>query len=219
MNRNPQATTSTSISQHPAPGTQHSAPDALLRVLVLSGPSGSGKTTIVHRLLRESPVRLVKAISATTRPPRPGEVHGRDYWFLSGEEFASRRERGEFIEYQEVHSSGYWYGTLKSEVGRARDQGAWSFLEIDVRGALQVMREFPRAVTVFLVTPSLDEYERRLRQRGTESDEVIRRRLATAREELNQAERYQHRVVNDDLDRAVREICEILSTEASSNAG
>lgn len=190
------------------------------RVLVLSGPSGVGKTTIVRRLVHHAPVKLVKAISATTRPPRAGEVHGRDYYFLSSEEFEAGRARGDFVECEEVHKHGYWYGTLKSEMQRAFDQGGWSFLEIDVRGALQVMAQYPEAVTIFLKTPSLDEYETRLRNRGTESEEVIRRRLQTAHDELQHASRYQHQVVNDDLDRAVREICDILqSREAKTDAG
>lgn len=187
-------------------------------VLVLSGPSGSGKTTVVERLLKESPVPLVKSISATTRPPRTGEVDGENYYFLSDEEFQRRREAGEFLECAEVHKSGYWYGTLISEVQRADEAGAWTLLEIDVEGALMVMERYPSAVTIFLSTPP-EEYERRLRARGTESEAAIERRLQTARQELTFADRYQHRVVNADLDEAVREICGILETiEAARHA-
>lgn len=193
-----------------------STPD--VPVLVLSGPSGSGKTTVVSRLLVESPVKLVKSVSATTRLPRVGEVDGQDYYFLSSEEFQQRREQQQFLECAEVHRSGYWYGTLFSEVRRAQDEGAWVLLEIDVEGALMVMDRYPAAVTVFLSTPA-DEYERRLRARGTESDAVIQRRLQTARQELTFADRYQHRVVNADLDEAVQEICGILqSIEAQRHA-
>jgi len=189
-------------------------------VVVLSGPSGSGKSTLVNRLIRESPVRLYKAISATTRPPRAGEVNGEDYYFLTHEEFEARRDAQEFLECAEVHGSGYWYGTLRSEIERARQSGAWAFLEIDVQGALRVMDEYPDAVTIFLRTPSQDEYERRLRRRGTESEEVIRRRLQTAGKELEFADRYRYQVVNDDLDRAVQEMTGILSSlEKSSHAG
>lgn len=184
-----------------------------VRVLVLSGPSGSGKTTIVQRLLDVSPVPLRKAISATTRPPRAGEIDGEHYHFLEAEEFQRRRERGEFLETAEVFASGYWYGTLKSELQQAAEQGCWAFLEIDVEGALKVMEEYPQAVTIFIRTSSDDEYEKRLRGRGTESEEVIQKRLATARRELSQADRYKYQVVNDDLDRAVHEICDILQTE------
>lgn len=180
------------------------------RIVVLSGPSGSGKTTIVNRLIAEAPVRLVKAISATTRPPRAGETDGEDYYFLSLDEFKRRLDNHEFLEVAEVFKSGYWYGTLKSELDRAWRQGAWAFLEIDVQGALQVMERYPAALTIFLRTSSEEAYAERLRGRGTERDDVIRRRLATAREELKRADRYRHQVVNDDLDRAVADISDIL---------
>lgn len=202
------------------PDRSSGAPAPARHVFVLSGPSGVGKTTIVRRLVNEAPVKLIKAISATTRPPRAGEVNGRDYYFLTPEDFNRRRERGELVECQEVHRSGYWYGTLKSEMQRAADAGGWAFLEIDVRGALQVMEQYPEALTIFLKTPSLDEYEQRLRQRGTDPEEVIQRRLQTAHMELGHADQYQHVVINDDLDRAVHEICRILqSTESSTHAG
>ncbi len=190
------------------------------RVVVLSGPSGSGKSTIVNRLMRESPVRLYKAVSATTRPARTGEVQGQDYYFLTPDEFAARRANDEFLEFAEVHGSGYWYGTLKSELDKARSQGAWAFLEIDVQGALRVMEAYPDAVSIFLRTSSQEEYERRLRGRGTESEEVIRRRLKTAENELKHAERYRYQVVNDNLDDAVREIAGIFSqVESQSHVG
>jgi guanylate kinase len=190
-----------------------------LHVVVLSGPSGSGKTTIVHRLLRESPVPLMMSISATTRPRRPGEVDSRDYYFLTPEEFERRRVAGQFLECAEVHRSGYWYGTLFSELDRAAAAGAWPLLEIDVEGALNVMKAFPDVLSIFLTTPEA-EYERRLRARGTESEEVIQRRLQTARNELQSADSYTYRVVNDDLDRAVREICSIIAQrEAGLHAG
>ena len=190
-----------------------------VRIAVLSGPSGSGKTTVVDCLIEQSPVRLLKAVSATTRPPRDGEVDGEAYYFLSPEEFERGCMQGDFVEYAEVHGSGHWYGTLKSELQRAREAEAWAFLEIDVQGALSVVRQYPDAVTIFLKTPSEAEYERRLRSRGTESEQAIRRRLDTAREELKFADRYRYQVVNDDLDRAVKEISEILlSLEAELHA-
>jgi guanylate kinase len=189
-------------SPSPQPGS--------FRVVVLSGPSGSGKTTIVSRLIADPRLPLIKSISATTRPRRVGEIDGRDYHFLSAEEFERRRRAGEFLECAEVHGAGYWYGTLKSEIERARQRGGWAFLEIDVEGALNVMRDFPDALTIFLMTASDGEYERRLRSRGTESDEYIQRRLATARRELTFADRYRYQVINDDLNRAAREIAEIL---------
>ncbi len=193
---------------------------APFQIVVLSGPSGSGKTTIVHRLLAESPVPLEMSISATTRPKRPGEVDGVDYYFLSPEEFEAKRQAGDFLEYAEVHKSGFWYGTLKSELERIRKSGHWALLELDVQGALNVMKAFPDTLSIFLETPSVDEYERRLRARGTESEEVIQRRLQTARSELKLADRYRYRVINDHLDRAVSEINDILaSRRAELHAG
>jgi guanylate kinase len=190
------------------------------RVVVLSGPSGSGKTTIVNRLVKESPVRLVKAISATTRPPRPKEVDGVDYHFMSRDEFQQRLENEEFIEHAEVFSSGYFYGTLRSELQRAWKSGGWAFLEIDVQGAMNVMQQYPDAVTIFLRTPSSEEFERRLRARGTETEEVIQKRIATAAEELKYVDKYRHVVVNDRLEQAIQDICDLLkSEETSRNAG
>lgn len=181
---------------------------------MLSGPSGSGKTTIVKRLLAESPVPLRMSVSATTRPPRVREVDGQDYYFLQPEEFEARRLAGEFLEYAEVHKSGYWYGTLVSEMSRAQADGKWSLLEVDVQGAMSVMERFRESITIFLMTPDVQEYERRLRSRGTESEAVIQRRLQTAIDELKLAGSYRYRVVNDNLDHAVSEICRVLAAEA-----
>ncbi|MBL8819155.1 MAG: guanylate kinase [Planctomyces sp.] len=186
------------------------------RIVVLSGPSGSGKTTLVKRLIHEAPVRLVKSISATTRKPRPQEVDGDDYYFLDDAEFRKRLANNEFIEHAEVFSSGFLYGTLRTELERAWHAGGWAFLEIDVQGAMKVMQQYPQAVTIFLKTPSPDEFERRLRGRGTESEDIIQKRLATAAKELQFADRYQYSVVNDQLDDAVRQICAILKSEESA---
>ena len=183
------------------------------RIVVLSGPSGSGKSTLVRLLVDRAPVKLVMSISATTRPPRPNEVNGTDYWFLTDAEFRKRLAEGQFLEHAEVFSSGFLYGTLSSEMDRAWSQGGWAFLEIDVQGAMKVMQQYPNAVTIFLCTPSPGEFERRLRARGTESEEVIQRRLATAEKELQLADRYKYVVVNDQLETAVSEICEILKAE------
>jgi guanylate kinase len=182
-------------------------------MLILSGPAGAGKTTIVKRLLESAPVDLALSVSATTRAPRPNEIDGRDYYFLNREEFARRRDAGEFIEWAEVHKSGHLYGTLRSEIERIHLARKWVLLEIDVEGALNVMRLFPDALSIFLQTPSAEEYERRLRGRGTESEEVIQRRLRTAHNELQYAASYKYRVINDDLDRAVREIRELLAAK------
>lgn len=182
-------------------------------ILVLSGPSGSGKSTVVNLLMQQTPVPLQKCISATTRAARPGEVEGEAYYFLDKDTFHHRREAGEFIETEEVFRSGYWYGTLKSEIERAAEAKVWAFLEIDVQGALRVMDRYPDAVTIFLTTPSPEEYERRLRARGTEDEAKIQRRLQTAEEELKFAGRYRYKVVNETLEKTVAEISEILKAE------
>lgn len=185
------------------------------QILVLSGPSGSGKTTVVDRLIAESSIPLIKMISATTRPQRKGEVDGVAYYFLTSEEFTKRKERDEFLETAEVFSAGYWYGTLKSEIQRARNAGGWAFLEIDVQGALKVMEIYPDALTVFLEPPSIAVCEQRLRARATDSEETIQRRLKRIQDELALADRYCYQVVNDDLDRAVNEMKSIIESRAA----
>jgi guanylate kinase len=154
---------------------------------------------------------LTLSVSATTRAPRPGERDGVDYHFMSGEEFARRREAGEFLESIEVFGRGDFYGTLRSEVASGLAAGKWVVLEIDVQGAMAVVRSHPDAVTVFLHPGSMEELERRLRGRGTESEESIQRRLDVARRELQLADRYRRQVVNDSIDQAAREICDILT--------
>lgn len=197
-----------------------SNPQAEIPIVVLSGPTASGKTTIVKRLLQESPVKLIKAISATTRPIRNGEIDGQDYYFLTPEEFEERRKNNELLECEQVHGLGYWYGTLKSEVDRAAKEGGWPFLEIDVQGTLKLKQQFPQTMTLFVRTSSDEEYEKRIRDRGTESEEIIEKRLATIRKELELAEYYNHVIINDELDRAVNEIGTILKQrEQEINAG
>ena len=180
------------------------------QILVLSGPSGSGKTTVVDRLILDPPVKLVKAISATTRPKRTGEIDGEAYYFMTDDEFRRHQDLGEFLETAEVFGAGYWYGTLKSEIQRANNLNGWSFLEIDVQGALKIMEIFPNALTIFLHPPSLQICEQRLRNRATDSEETIQRRLRKVHEELALADRYCYQVVNDELDRAVDEIKSIV---------
>ena len=199
---------SSAVCQSSRPGS--STGTTGLRIVVLSGPSGSGKSTIVNRLEAQSEVKLVKAVSATTRAPRNQERDRHDYYFLTREEFLRRRDVGEFIECFEVHGSGNWYGTLKSEIQRARDADGWALLEIDVQGAMHVVAQYPEALTIFIRTRSEADFEQRLRERGTESEEIIQRRLETARRELGMADRYRYQVINDDLDRATTEIVNIL---------
>lgn len=181
------------------------------KLIVISGPSGSGKTTLLERLFQQPPGPLVLSVSATTRSPRPGEVDGVSYHFLSPEEFAARRERGDFLECFEVYEGGHWYGTLRDEVTPSLEQGKWVVLEIDVQGTRAVLEHYPDAVTIFVEPDSMAELERRLRDRGTESEASIQRRLEGARQEIASADLYRHRVVNDDLDRALRQIRDILT--------
>jgi guanylate kinase len=181
------------------------------RLVVISGPSASGKTTVVGRVLKECAVPLQFSVSATTRRPREGERDGVNYHFLSAEEFSRRRAAGEFLECFEVYGRGYWYGTLWSEVTSGLSAGKWVVLEIDVQGTKAVLERFPEAITIFVDPGSMEELERRLRARKTETEEEITRRLAAARAELSAASIYRHRVTNDDPVKAAARICEILN--------
>jgi guanylate kinase len=180
--------------------------------LILSAPSGGGKTTIARRLL-ETRRDVGYSISCTTRAPRNGEVDGRDYFFLTKEEFRARRERGEFAECAEVH--GQWYGTLHSEIKRVLDDRKHVIMDIDVQGAAQLARAFPQAVLVFVLPPSADVLLERLRARRTENRSSLARRMMNALEELRHAESYQYVVVNDVLDRAVARVSAVIEAETS----
>ncbi len=180
------------------------------KLVIVSGPSGSGKSTVVRQLLAESEMPLFLSVSATTRPPRPGEENGREYYFLSDSEFQKRRESGEFLECKEVFGRGYWYGTLRNSVSAGLNEGKWVILEIDVQGALAVLQGFPQAITIFVHPGSVAELERRLRNRATESPESIQRRLDVAAEELALRHHYTHEVINDDIDTTVQQLCKLL---------
>lgn len=178
------------------------------RVFVLSGPTAVGKGTVVKALQAKYP-QLAVSISATTRPPRPGEHHGVHYFFVTEEEFARMKQQGDLLESATVHGA-YQYGTPRFGVQEMLEEGRTVLLEIDLEGARQIRRTLPRARFIFLAPPSWEELERRLIGRGTESFEEQTRRLKTARQELDAAGEFDHIVTNDKLDDAVRQLADIM---------
>ena len=181
--------------------------DTAGRLFVISAPSGAGKSSVIGLLLELRP-ELVLSVSATTRAPRVGEEDGKSYHFITGEEFRKMIQRGEFLEYAEY--VGELYGTPALPVRQYIAGGRDVILEIEVQGARQIMEKAPDAVTIFIVPPDMEELERRLRGRGTESDEKLAARLNRARMELEEKSRYAHIVINDDIERAAREISLII---------
>ena len=181
------------------------------RLIVISGPSGAGKSTVVCQLIDQCDLPLVLSVSATTRPSRPGEIDGRDYFFLSDQEFTRRRGAGQFLECKEVFGLGFWYGTLREQVSTGLAAGKWVILEIDVQGALAILEnEQFNPITLFIHPGGMEELEKRLRSRNTETEEVIGERLETASSEMRYRHRYQYEIINGSVDAAVAEICQIL---------
>ena len=182
------------------------------KLLVLSGPSGAGKSTVVSKLM-ERRGDVCFSVSATTRAPRPGEQDGVNYFFVTRERFEEMARTGELLEHAEY--VGNCYGTPRAYVEQRLEAGYNVILDIEVQGARQVMEAAPEAVLVFLIPPTLAELERRLRARGTESDEVIRGRLERAKEECR-SDFYRYIVINDDADTAAKELDAIITAEQCS---
>jgi guanylate kinase len=180
------------------------------KLVIISGPSGAGKSTVVDLLLKNSTLPLKLSVSATTRPTRKDEIDGEAYHFLDAESFELLRDQDAFLEYKDVFSSGYWYGTLRETVTTGLNQGLWVILEIDIQGALSVLDSIPDATTIFIHAGSIEELERRLKNRGTDSVESIDRRLQVARDEMSFSVRYMHQITNSDPLQAMSDICYIL---------
>lgn len=185
-------------------------------LIVISGPSGVGKHTVTRKLW-ETERGFVHSVSATTRPPRKGEEDGKDYYFLSREEFERRAAANEFVEWAEVH--GHLYGTLRSELERCQASDKEVVLELDVQGMRNLRRLGHNMISVFIMPPSPEELERRLRARGTDSDEVIAVRLANAQSEVAARGEFDYVVVNDRIDRAVADLAAILRAERRRTCG
>ncbi len=179
------------------------------RLIVVSGPSGSGKTTLVRRVVEQSSGATRLSVSATTRAPRPGEQDGHAYFFMERSAFESARDRGDLLESADVH--GNLYGTPSAPVRESLERGDCVILEIDVQGGMQVAERFPATVLIFIDTPDFPTLEARLRGRSTEDEPTILRRLANARREIELSQTYHHRLINDDLDRSVVTLSDLLA--------
>lgn len=180
------------------------------KIIILSAPSGTGKSTIISRLMDYEDLKLGFSISATSRAPRGEEKDGREYYFLTSEEFHKRVENGEFVEWEEVYA-GTCYGTLVSEVERVTGSGRNLIMDIDVKGALNVKKRYGKdALSIFILPPSVEELERRLRARSTDSEESIARRLDKAEYEMGFSDKFDRRVVNDSLDSCCSEVKKLI---------
>ena len=179
-------------------------------LFVITAPSGAGKSSLIDALLKEDP-RLKLSVSYTTRPPRPGEENGREYHFVDDASFVAMLGRGEFLESAEVH--GFRYGTSQAVIHEALARGQDLVLEIDWQGAQQVRKLHPECVGVFILPPSVAELERRMRVRGQDADAVIRRRLASAEEEMSHAPEFDYVIINKDFEIAKQDLQAIIRVE------
>lgn len=181
------------------------------KLIIFSAPSGTGKSTIINWLMQEhSELKMVFSISCTSRAPRGTERNGVEYFFLTPDEFRSRIEAGEFLEYEEVYTDRY-YGTLKSQVERQCDAGQNVVFDVDVKGGCNIKQHYgDKALSIFIMPPSVDELRRRLESRATDAPEVIDQRIARAEFEIGFADKFDKVVVNDDLDKAKKEVLGII---------
>lgn len=186
----------------------------LQHAFVVSAPSGAGKTTLIRHLLPLHP-ELEFSISCTTRPPRNGEQPGAGYSYLSVDDFQKLIDQGEFLEWEEVH--GQYYGTPKSELTRITEQGRYPLFDLDVKGALTLKRNLEYPHLIFITVPDPHEYLKRLQGRGTETEAQIARRLERVELEMSRADEFHYQVVNDDLDRAVQELSNLIQTILQTN--
>ena len=178
-------------------------------LVIISSPSGGGKTSIIHKILQKYPEQYVYSISATTRKPRPGEIDGRDYFFLSEEQFRRDIKNNLFLEWENVH--GYLYGTPKTYIEKCINEGKYVLLDIDVNGALRIADNYPdRAITIFISTPSMDMLIERLKNRKTDPVGEINKRLERIPMEMEKAKQFDYVVINDQLDNTVEQVVEIV---------
>ncbi|MCF6246472.1 MAG: guanylate kinase [Desulfobacula sp.] len=188
-------------------------PDKSGKLFIVSAPSGAGKTTLIKHLLRRFKT-LSYSVSHTTRPPRGAEQDGIDYFFINFDEFEQKISQGQMLEWAKVHDN--YYGTSRQFVEDSLAKGESLLLDIDVQGGFQIMESSLEPVCIFIMPPSFEELERRLLGRGTDSADIIEKRLENARQEMAQKNRYNHILLNDDLDRAIEELCDIFKKEMNA---
>ena len=184
-------------------------------LFVVTAPSGAGKSSLINALLREDPT-LKLSISFTTRAPRPGEQDGREYHFVDDATFLAMRERGEFLESAEVH--GHRYGTSKKVILEALARGEDIVLEIDWQGARQIRSLYPDCIGIFILPPSVEELERRMRRRGQDSEAVIQRRLQAAKDELAHSNEFKYAIINKDFEEARTRVAELIAAERAARS-
>ncbi len=185
-------------------------------LVIISSPSGGGKTSIIHKILQKYPEQYVYSVSATTRKPRPGEIDGKDYFFLSEEQFRKGIENNLFLEWENVH--GYLYGTPKTYIEECINEGKYVLLDIDVKGALLLADNYlKRVITIFVSPPSMDILMERLKNRKTDSAGEINKRLERIPMEMKKAKRFDHIIINDKLDTTVEQVVKIVENYNLNN--